>query len=203
MKWNDVQQAVRCWGPGIWWGCPGRRPLTLRTASLLGVLVVAAILWYAVVRTERFADSLSSLPQDGRPAFVVTKGPHLVVPRNANLVQRLYCAYWNLRIKWERKDPGAIAVPPSPVQLCSVLGSLNQCTQLTGTRYLIAREAVERTVNFGTTNTLNGTQWTAALERALRGDGLLMLSNKAGVVKVIPKDNLEEYRKAGLVKANE
>jgi hypothetical protein len=74
---------------------------------------------------------------------------------------------------------------------------------LTGTRYLIAREAVERTVNFGTTNTLNGTQWTAALERALRGDGLLMLSNKAGVVKVIPKDNLEEYRKAGLVKANE
>jgi hypothetical protein len=57
-----------------------------------------------------------------------------------------------------------------------------------------------RTIFFGNTNTLSGVQWVAAVEQALRNDGLLLIPQSRRLVKVIPKDNLEEYRKAGLVK---
>ena len=68
---------------------------------------------------------------------------------------------------------------------------------------MIAREAGGRAVYFGHTNTLNGAQWVTAFEQALRDDGLLLLSNKAGVVKVIPIGRLQDYRQAGLVKRDE
>jgi len=70
---------------------------------------------------------------------------------------------------------------------------------ISGTRYLIARE-VQGEVRFGTTNSMNGTQWAAAAEQALRDDGLLLIRVKPKVVQVIPKGKLDDYQKAGLVK---
>jgi hypothetical protein len=71
------------------------------------------------------------------------------------------------------------------------------------TRYLIAKEVVGRTVSFGTTNTLDGTQWAAAAEDALRKDGLLPIHVTPRLVQVIPQSKLDEYRKAGLVKTGD
>ena len=69
-----------------------------------------------------------------------------------------------------------------------------------GTRYLIAKEVQAGSVSFGTTNTLNGTQWAAAAEEALRNNGLLLIRLNPKLVQVIPQDKLDVYRKAGLVK---
>jgi hypothetical protein len=71
---------------------------------------------------------------------------------------------------------------------------------VTGTRYLIAREVLGTSVDFGYTKPLNGFHWVAAFEQTLRDNGLVLLTNKPGVVKVIPKNKLEDYRTAGLVK---
>jgi len=71
-------------------------------------------------------------------------------------------------------------------------------------------------VEFGSTNSLNGAQWVAAFEHAVETSGpvvcydyakkrnfqdtLLLIRETPGVVKVLPRSKLAEYRKAGLVK---
>ena len=66
--------------------------------------------------------------------------------------------------------------------------------------YLIAREARGDPIYFGHSKTLNGTQWVAAFERALQQDGYDLIRERSGMVKVIPKDAVAEYEKAGLIK---
>lgn len=210
MKTNDLGQGALCSterrgtsGNSSW----RRRLRLIRMAVLVVVLMGMGIVWYSGLldsRLDEFLDSAAdSLPTDGRPAFVPTAYASWEVPRTAPLKQRLFMAYLKFREKWGRKNPAAYRFPPSPVQLCSVQGLLDECMQVTGTRYLIAREALGWTVDFGHTNTLNGSQWVAAFEQTLRADGLLLLTNKPGVVKVIPRSKLQDYRKAGLVKNNE
>jgi hypothetical protein len=57
-----------------------------------------------------------------------------------------------------------------------------------------------QTVYFGNTNALNGAQLVAAVEKAISDNGWLLIPENRRLVKVIPKDKLEKYRKAGLVK---
>jgi hypothetical protein len=140
---------------------------------------------------------------DGSTYFVVSRKAHLHVPHDATLMQRLFVAYINLRERFARKDPTAMSFGPSPVQRYSVQGTLDQSMQITGKRYLIASGALDAVVYFGNTNTLNGAQWVVAFEQALRDQGLVLLSNKVGVVKVIPTTELDAYRKAGLVKSGD
>jgi hypothetical protein len=45
----------------------------------------------------------------------------------------------------------------------------------------------------------NGVQWVAAFEQTLRTQGWVLIPAWGGV-KVVPKDSLEDYKKAGLVK---
>lgn len=87
--------------------------------------------------------------------------------------------------------------------------------EATGTRYLIAVE-VGGTVEFGTTNVLNGVQWVQAFEHAIESsksvicydyakkrnfeDTLLVIHERPGLVKIVPSTKLAEYQKAGLVK---
>jgi hypothetical protein len=141
--------------------------------------------------------STESLPKDGCPAFITTKDASQLAPSGATLKQRF------LDVWFTRKRITGYRFAPFPPQRCGVKGVLDQCMEVSGKRYLIAREAVAGTVSFGHTNTLTGPQWVAAFEQALRDGGLVLLSNKNGVVKVIPKNKVEEYRKAGLVKSNE
>jgi hypothetical protein len=72
-------------------------------------------------------------------------------------------------------------------------------------------------VEFGSTNALNGAQWVAAFEHAIEAsnpvicydwakrrnfqDTLLVIRERPGVVKIVPRTKLAEYEKAGLVKA--
>jgi hypothetical protein len=81
---------------------------------------------------------------------------------------------------------------------------------------LIAVE-IAGVVEFGHTNALNGTQWVAAFEHAIETSGpvtcydyarkrnfqdtLLVIRERPGVVKIVPRTKLAEYQKAGLVKA--
>ncbi len=87
--------------------------------------------------------------------------------------------------------------------------------EVSGTQYLIAVE-IAGAVEFGSTNSLNGAQWVAAFEHAIETSGpvvcydfakkrnfqdtLLLIRETPGVVKVVPRTKLAEYRKAGLVK---
>ena len=42
--------------------------------------------------------------------------------------------------------------------------------------------------------------WAAAVEEALRTNGLVLIRVRPDLVQVLPCNKLEEYRKAGLVK---
>ncbi len=178
-------------------------PTTVLIAALLGLIVIWASGIFNSPIDDFLDSSTDSLPKDGSPAFVATQYADWTIPPNTGLKQYFLMAYWKLHKKFAKKKPLAWSSPPSPVRPCSIHGLLNQCMGATGTRYLIAREALGLAVMFGHTNTLNGVQWVAAFEQALRDDGLLIISNKSGLVKVIPKDKLADYREAGLVKAGE
>lgn len=186
---------------------PRRWPRIVRVTVLIAVVLGLIIAWGSDVFDKRIdellASSADSLPKDGRPAFVVTKPPNWVVPRHATLRQRLLIVYFRLRERFATKKPNAYNFGPAPIHACSVDWLLNDCREVAGKRYLIAREALGGVVYFGNTRTLNGAQWVAAFEQALRDGGLLLLSNTAGVVKVIPKTKLDAYRKAGLVKSGD
>jgi len=51
---------------------------------------------------------------------------------------------------------------------CLIQGMLNQCTEVSGVRYLMPPFVAAGSVRFGNTNTLNGPQWAAAFEKALQ-----------------------------------
>jgi hypothetical protein len=133
------------------------------------------------------------------PAFVATKYRSLAVPRGATPKERLIINYLNVRDRVWRRKPSVVPYVPAEVHAYNVEALLNDCMESSGKRYLIAREAPE-VVYFGHTNSLNATQWVALAEQVLRDHGLLLFSNRAGVVKVIPKAKLQEYRKTGLLK---
>ena len=70
-------------------------------------------------------------------------------------------------------------------------------------------------IEFGHTNTVSGPQWVAAFEHAIQDstnvlcydyaakrnfqDNLLLIREKPGLVKVVPRSKLAGYQKAGLV----
>lgn len=79
--------------------------------------------------------------------------------------------------------------------------------EMTGTQYLIAVE-IAGSIQFRCTNALNGAQWVAAFEHAIEAsdpvicydyatkrnfeDRLLLIREKPGVVKVVPRTKLAE-----------
>jgi hypothetical protein len=145
--------------------------------------------------------------RDGPPDFVATapsKGIALQVPPGAGLKVRIEFAYFNLKQRLGIRDPASTIISPSRDEKRSVYWGLKYCTEITGRRYVVAREGVRRMVPFGITNRVTGVRWAAGFEQALRDNGWLLVPVRQGlvtdVVKVVPKDKLEEYRKAGLVK---
>ena len=86
--------------------------------------------------------------------------------------------------------------------------------EVTGTRYLVAVE-IGGGIEFGHTNVLSGPRWVAAFERAIAEstnvmcydystkrnfqDSLLLIREKPGLVKIVPRSKLADYQKAGLV----
>ena len=96
-----------------------------------------------------------------------------------------------------------------PTQRCSIHGLLNQCMEMSDVRYLIDKNVAAGSVNFGHTNTLNGTQWIAAFESALqtgqpewyvsesnqfRKENLVLIRYDSKTVLVLPTDRASQYR---------
>ncbi len=147
--------------------------------------------------------NLAVWPQDGRPFFAASIRPDssaLKPPPNASLKLRLGFAYARLIDKVGIKNPAAWRFPACKTQQWDTWSLLQRCANITGKCYLISIDALDGTVSFGHTNTLNGTQWVAAVETALRDDGILLVPDNGRLLKVVPRDKVDKYRKAGLVK---
>lgn len=181
---------------------------------VLGLVVLVVAWWFSQSLVDQ--PDASNKPWDGRPTFVATTYPTMGSPAGAGPIQRLWVSYYNWRMRHGSKNPTNYSFGVSAPTPCSIHGLLNQCMEVTGTRYLIAKEAAAGSVTFGHTNVLNGAQWVAAFELALqtnrpgwfdyatkqmRQENLLLIREKGGVVKVIPPSRLPDYQKAGLVRA--
>ena len=153
--------------------------------------------------------------RDGKPRFYATTYPKMQLPANLPLPQRLKWQWILYKQRYLKRNVGTYSFPATPVQLCSIHGLLTQCMEVTGTKYLIAVD-IAGAVEFGSTNSLYGAQWVAAFEHAIEASGpvicydygkkrnfqdtLLLIRETPGLVKVVPRTKLAEYRKAGLVK---
>lgn len=153
---------------------------------------------------------------DGKPRFDVTKYPRVERPANLSLPQRIAWEWAQYKWRHRKRNPATYSFPATPVQPCSIHGLLNQCMEVSGTRYYIAVE-IAGGIDFGHTNVLNGAQWIAGIEKALESstnaicydyakkrnfvDGLVLIRERRGVVKVLPRTKLADYERAGLCKA--
>jgi hypothetical protein len=186
-------------------------------ASVLGVAIIVSV-WRLLCFNLWDSEEFKPAPVwDGKPRFAETTYSQRGDSSNATLWQRMFMAYLDFQRRHGKKNPAAWSFPATPPRLCSIHGLLNQCMEVTGTRYLMAYEASAGSVQFGHSNVLNGAQWVAAFEAALqtnqpgcfdysakspRPENLLLIREKPGVVKVIPPSRLAEYQKAGLVDAS-
>ena len=89
---------------------------------------------------------------------------------HASLGLRLRFAYWRLSQKLHPYEPNPTntTYAASPVMPCSIQGLLNECTQTSGTRYLMLQSVAAGTVRFGNATALNGRQWIDSFESALQ-----------------------------------
>jgi len=148
------------------------------------------------------------------PRFVVTTRRSIDFPRGGPLAQRALIWLVQVRQRFRRPHPLTYSFPSSPtLHSCSIHGLLIQCTEVTGVRYVIARDVAAGSVEFGPTNTLNGAQWTKAFTEALetgqpewwdsrtktfRKENLVLLTNDARMVLVLPSEMAGEFqRKSG------
>jgi hypothetical protein len=197
---------------------PPARPRRIRrwiVGSLLcaGILVSAWLLFPSLWISKEIKPAAV---WDGKPRFAETTYSERGTSPNATLWQRTFMAYLDFRRRFGKNNPAAWSFGARPPESCSIHGLLNQCMEITGTRYLMAYEASAGSVQFGHSNVLNGTQWVAAFEAALqtnqpgcfdhaakgiRRENLLLIREKGGVVKIVPPSRLADYQKAGLVDA--
>ena len=169
-----------------------------------GMVVALGVLWFVTRTNEQRVFSMATLPDDNRPAFIATAKPTIDTGPLSNLPlqKKIYVIYLKLkyRIAPPKPNPAGRSFPPHADRRCKIHGFLNQCSQMTGTRYLIAREARGDSIDFGHAKTLNGTQWVAAYEEALQRNGYDVVRERSGAVKIIPQNIVTEYQEAGLVK---
>jgi len=143
------------------------------------------------------------------PRFVVTTKPRFGLPANAPLKDRVFIWWLKLRQKYGKPHPLSYSFGASPQISCSIQGLLNQCMEVGGVRYVIAKDVAAGSVMFGHTNTLNGAEWVKAFTEALqtgqpewwdphgrtfRKENLLLLTNGPRTVMVIPKDMAGEFQ---------
>ena len=193
-----------------------KHPRQNRRWLMVGVigLVIGGSIWRLFFFNLWDTDDWKPPIWDGKPHLVETAYRRSELPRDAGIGQRLSAAYLDLKARYSRRNPAAWSMNATPTRLHGV-SMLNQCMELSGTRYLVAHEAWGGMVQFGHSN-LNGAQWVAAFELALQtnrpecyhpasnmwAENLLFIREKAGVVKVIPPSRLSDYQKAGLVDAS-
>jgi hypothetical protein len=181
-------------------------------ATALGLAVFYGWLWWP---SDVQISPTDLSRADGKPRLYATTYPKTQLPRNLPLAERLFWTWNQYQLRHRKRNPAAYTLAASSVQLWSIHGLLNQCMEVAGTHYFIAVE-VAGTVEFGNTNSLNGAQWVAAAEHAIETsdpvicydfakkrnfqDTLLVIHERPGVVKIVPRTKLAAYQKAGLVR---
>jgi hypothetical protein len=163
-------------------------------------LVVAAALLILPIRDSPFL-------HDSR--FVVTTRPSIGLSPNATWTQRAFMWWQQIVQPFQKARPLAYSFPASQAERCSIHGLLNQCMELTGVRYVMAKDVAAGSIEFGHTNTLNGTQWVAAFTDALQHsqpewwdsrakrfqkENLVLITNDVRTVLVLPKAMAQEFR---------
>jgi hypothetical protein len=187
----------------------------LRVWLVVVVLGFAGLVGWMFWPTESEEDPYSLSRADGKSRFWVTRSPQMQMPANLNLVQRSVWAWKQFLQTHRTRNRTFFTFAASPVQLCSIHGLLNNCMEVTGTHYYVAVE-IAGGVQFGNSSVLNGAQWVAAFENSIETSGpvicydfagkanfqdtLVLIRERPGVVKIIPKTKLADYRKAGLAK---
>ena len=176
----------------------------IRFIALAVFALALAIIWLTGIM-DHLLNQWADLPNEQSAAFEITTYPRINPPPNAGPLLRCKCWYQTLKVTWglRFRNPSQIKSLPQPVQQWPISYLLHQCMWNSGTRYMIAKELAGQTVSFGTTNTLDGAQWAAAAEDALRKKGLILIRVRPKLVLVIPEGKLDQYRKAGLVKTGD
>lgn len=168
------------------------------------------VLFFAAVLLMSVSSQNSPFSEESR--FVLTTRPRIDLPANLTLKDRAFVLWLQFQKRFGKPRPMAHSFPASATNRCSIHGLLNQCTEVTGVRYAIARDVAAGTVQFGHTNTLNGTQWVMAFAEALltgqpewwdfrtkrfRKENLVLLTNDARRVLVLPKEMVREFQGRG------
>lgn len=174
---------------------------------LLGAAMLALLFGAALWMSGPSQDTV--LAQD--PRFVVTTRRSIEIPRTGTLTQRALMGWFQVQQRFRRPHPLTWSFPASPARrVCSIHALLGQCTEVTGVRYVIAKEVAGGSVEFGPTNTLNGAQWVKAFTEALetgqpewldprtgrfRKENLVLLTNSARMVLVLPNEMARELQR--------
>src|SRR5439155_10151658 len=170
------------------------------------VAIVVALIGLAIGVLVITSDSA---PAFNDPSLVATTKSKIGISSTSSLKTRLWFTWFKLRNKFLRPNPGTYTFAPRLTQRCSIHGLLNQCMEMSDVRYLIDKNVAAGSVNFGHTNTLNGTQWIAAFESALqtgqpewyvsesnqfRKENLVLIRYDSKTVLVLPTDRASQYR---------
>jgi hypothetical protein len=142
---------------------------------ILGIALLAALLVGALVFTPMARrPTVPPLPFDTN-AFITTTLPTpnlFTAPPGASLFQRFAFLLLKPGIVFGRQSSGTWSFPTSPGTGCSIEGLLDQCMQVSGTRYLMPVGVAAGIVQFGHTNVLDGPHWVAAFENALQSNAV-------------------------------
>ncbi|MBI3851515.1 MAG: hypothetical protein HY298_14750 [Verrucomicrobia bacterium] len=177
------------------------RRRTFAVLLVVGFLLGAA---YLLLKPES--------PRINAGDFVATTTASVGVPPNATLMDRIFITWTSFSRRFRRPGSATSATysfPPNGTNLCSIHGLLNQCMEISGSRYLIANEVAAGTVLFGHTNVLNGAQWVKAFEDALRTgtpewfdpkaksfrkEKLVLVRHDQWTVLVLPKEKALQFQ---------
>jgi hypothetical protein len=173
-------------------------------ALLFTALIAAAFLMIILPRSAK------NLPFSNDPRFFATAPPTIVHPPNATLAQWIFNSWFDFNQRFRKPNPSAYTFSAHGTNICSISGLLNQCMEVTGIRYVIAKDVASGSVQFGSPTPLNGTQWVLAFTDALqngkpqwwdsqtksfRTENLLLITNDAKTVLVLPKAMVQEFQK--------
>src|SRR5436190_18076046 len=144
---------------------PGQKSRLRIGHWLLGAAVLALLLclalWMCVPRQDKGVPRQDTgFERD--PRFIVTTMRTIDVPSSSTPIQ--WASFWWFKVQQKFRRPRSLSYsfPASAKGRCSIHGLLNQCTDVTGVRYVIASDVAAGSVQFGPTNTLNGAQWVKA-----------------------------------------
>ncbi len=190
-----------------------RRP-RVRRIVLIPILALAVLIGWAYWPAAPEISPYELSSADGKSRFYVTKPPARTMPPNLSLGQQLLWKWDDFRKRHQKPNPARFTFSPMRVQPCLLSGLLSQCTEVAGTKYFIAVE-IAGAINFGFTNSLGGGHWVTAFEHAIETnapvvcrdyskktifeDTLLVIRERPGVVKIVPRTKHADYQKAGLV----